>query len=149
MTLIYPTTTTTKRRRKRSKSAATTTSAPTRSTGVRVVRGILTGVWLVGVPAFAGFYVDRNFGTPFGSIPLGDDPAGLNIAAAAAAVAALLVAYFLHHKHAITLLAVLPAVTSWIGYVAFDGGLGGWLGLLAGLGIGAITYAVRRLQGTS
>lgn len=143
MSLIEPTTTT--RRRKRRASSTTATPPAGTSTAARVVRAVLTGVWLVGVPVFAGLHVNRNFGTPLGSIPLGADSPGLSVASLAAVVAAFAVAMVLHRQRAIFLLAVLPALVAWIGYVGFT--QPAWLGALAGLAAGGIAFAVRRRQG--
>ena len=143
MSLIEPTTTTPRRKRRR--SSTTATSAAGTSAAARIVRAVLSGIWLVGVPAFAGLYVDRNFGTPLGSIPLGADSPGLSVASLAAVVAVFAVAVVLHRHRAVFLLAVLPALVTWVGYVGFS--QPAWVGALAGLVLGGIAFAVCRRQG--
>lgn len=135
---IEPTTTTRRRKRRASSTTATSTAA-------RVVRAVLTGIWLVGVPAFAGLYVDRTFGAPLGFIPLGADSPGLSVTSVAAVVAAVAVAVVLHRQRAIFLLAGVPALVAWIGYVGFS--QHAWVGALAGLAAGGIAFGVRRQQG--
>jgi hypothetical protein len=140
MTLIDPTTTTTTRRRRRRSSTAGATSTAKTSTATRVVRSALTAVWLLGMPLFSAVYVDQKFGAALGVVP----QVGFNVAGLLTLVAATVAAVVLHHQHAVFTLAVIPAAASWIGYVGFGGGVGGWLGLFAGLGIGLIAYAIRR-----
>lgn len=144
MSLIEPTTTTRRRKRRRA-SSTTATSAAGTSAATRIVRAVLSGIWLVGVPAFAGLYVDRSFGTPLGTIPLGADSPGLSVASLAAVVAVFAIAVVLHRHRAVFLLAVLPALAAWIGYVGFSQPV--WVGALAGLVLGGIAFAVSRRQG--
>jgi hypothetical protein len=124
--------------------------APSRGRGVRITRLILTGLWLVGVPAVAGVWVDQHFGKALGTVPLfwlDGTPPGPSVTGTLALLAAAAVAVTLHRLRAIALLALLPAFVAWIGYVGFGGGVGGWLGLLAGLGAGGLAYGWRRRQG--
>src|SRR5258708_5260153 len=93
--------------------------APGRSRGVRIVRAILTCIWLLGVPAFAGAYVDQQFGEKLVA-KLGAEAA--LAAALTAALIAFAAAWSLYRRHLITLFALVPALVSWIGYVGFGGG---------------------------
>lgn len=108
--------------------------------GARIVRGILTALWLVAVPLFLAVHVDRLFGPVLGTIP----GVGLGVLGVLALVAGVIAAYVLHHKHAIFMLAAVPAAGAWIGYAWLGGTSGTWLGLVTGLGAGLLAYAARR-----
>lgn len=141
MTLTEPSTTRRKRRRRRSN----TTTAATTSGATRAVRLVLTGLWLVGVPLFMAAWANQRFGTAWGSIPafwLDGDQAGPSVIGLLTLLGAFAWAVVLHRWRAIFLLAVLPALLAWIGYVGF--GRPAWVGALTGLSAGWVVLAVRR-----
>ena len=130
MTLLDPTT-----GRRRGRSTSTSGSTATR------IKQVWAGVWLLGVPLLVSAYVHQQVGDAWGSIPafwLDGDPAGPPIVGVLTLVVALAICIVLHRLRADVLLGVIPAV-GWL--------VGGWLGLLAGLALGGIAFAVRRRQG--
>jgi hypothetical protein len=129
MTLVDPNAST----RRRATSATSATTAAT--SGLRL---LWAAVWLVGVPVLAALVVNQLAPSwaPF--------PGGLNLTAVVGLVLAFLVCVALRAIRGDILLGLVPAAAAVVAHFGFN--QPPWMGLLAGLVLGGLAFAMRRRQ---